>query len=390
MKITGITTASTSESTLRVLCRLEYGDARIDEIFVEVDGEPGMRPPANANWAAMIGLFPAMMTGEYLHIDGRVDLDLLKNLSELNAIWHCWRPATYNRLRISASEVDTCERRADSDESWLLAFSGGVDAIATLIRHSGGDVGWRQRAIGAAFFVHGFDVPLADHGAFNLAFDSAEKFLHTTGIPLWKIRTNLRDTKCDWEDVFGLSLAAVASVAGAGHRGLLMGSGSNYYLNPIIRWGSSPIIDPLHGCTRFQVYTDGCEQGRAEKIKLLAGEGNHLEHLRVCWQMDSNGGNCGRCEKCVRTKLMFLANRHEPPGCLGPALEPACIRSLTLRTKPQICNFREIAELAGRNGISDWWVGEVRELIKRTEHSTFSSMLPHITREIKRFISQGK
>jgi hypothetical protein len=44
---------------------------------------------------------------------------------------------------------------------------------------------------------------------------------------------------------------------------------------------------------------------RVEKLRAIAGEPLVREHLRVCWENLSAQGNCSRCEKCIRTRLIL-------------------------------------------------------------------------------------
>jgi hypothetical protein len=54
----------------------------------------------------------------------------------------------------------------------------------------------------------------------------------------------------------------------------------------------------------------------------LASWPTALAALRVCPAGPRNGGNCGRCEKCLRTRLELLAVGVEETAALGPSLTP--------------------------------------------------------------------
>ena len=61
---------------------------------------------------------------------------------------------------------------------------------------------------------------------------------------------------------------------------------------------------------------------RLEKVRDLANWPTALEALRVCPARLEDGGNCGKCEKCLRTRLELLAAGVEQTSALGPSLTP--------------------------------------------------------------------
>jgi hypothetical protein len=76
--------------------------------------------------------------------------------------------------------------------------------------------------------------------------------------------------------------------------------------------------------------------------------------LRVCWQGPQTGANCGRCEKCVRTKLNFAANR-QPPLCFDDQLTHAQILGIRAQNPLQLAYLREILSSARKDGVRGAW-----------------------------------
>ena len=74
------------------------------------------------------------------------------------------------------------------------------------------------------------------------------------------------------------------------------------------------MTDPLLSCNDFQIHHDGASYRRLDKMIALADWPEYAGHVRVCWQDDSNGLNCGYCEKCLRTNLIqrVLTGIHPP------------------------------------------------------------------------------
>ena len=66
------------------------------------------------------------------------------------------------------------------------------------------------------------------------------------------------------------------------------------------------------------------------------------------------GDNCGRCEKCIRTKLNFMAI-NAPPACFDGAATHAQILGLSARKSQQLALLREVLTSARKNGARGAW-----------------------------------
>ena len=66
------------------------------------------------------------------------------------------------------------------------------------------------------------------------------------------------------------------------------------------------------------VTDDGALVSRVEKADLVRTWPEALDNLRVCYHRDLENLNCGRCRKCLFTKLAFMACGGE----LGRSLQP--------------------------------------------------------------------
>jgi hypothetical protein len=180
-----------------------------------------------------------------------------------------------------------------------LCFSGGVDSFHTLLR---GD----QRS-NVLVLVQGYDIRLGDRDRAAAAEASVRQVAAALGIRAVVLRTNLREHRAgrgaNWEETHGGGLAA------AGHllsdqvdRLLISASYPRVFDRP---WGSHWALDPCWSSSRLAVVHAGAEKWRAEKLSALLEEPLVRRHLRVCWENGAPGGNCGRCEKCLRTMLVL-------------------------------------------------------------------------------------
>jgi hypothetical protein len=69
-------------------------------------------------------------------------------------------------------------------------------------------------------------------------------------------------------------------------------------------WGNCVGIASTLTTDKFPIDHLGNEVGRTEKIRWLAEHRPHLiPYISVCHRDKSIGGNCGKCEKCARTRI---------------------------------------------------------------------------------------
>lgn len=280
-----------------------------------------------------------------VHVHGNVSRRLLAGLTEWQAAWARWRPKRYRQVRVTVDDVR--DERALTEKT-VLAFSGGVDAAYSLRRHATRAAGWQQVDLKAALLVHGFDIPLEQVSVFDRARARAQLMLDGTGVSLLTISTNLRELGLIWEDAFATavvgSLTLLAPQYGIG----LIGS-SEPYDRLVLPWGSNPVTDPLLSSGLMEIRHDGAAAGRTEKVRLLA-EWPGADYLRVCWQGEELDRNCGRCEKCLRTRLNFALAGVRRPGCFGHEEEP--LNAIRLGSTGQRAEWKALLDEARAVGNS--------------------------------------
>jgi hypothetical protein len=325
-------------------------------IFWEIAGPLDLPPLDTLDFAALATLFIAMKHRARLVIRGPVTSIMLRNLEELNEAWNQLRPHQYGLIPIEADEIvsDTLQSMPGNLRA-VLSFSGGLDASFTLVRHLSGHAGHRTGDVATAVLIHGFDIPLSAQAAFERARASAEDALAAVGLSLTTLRTNWREVaETDWEmDHMAAIAACLHNFAGACELGLF-GSDLTYAFN-FWPWGSNPAIDPFLSGGRFTLRSEGQAFLRTARAELVATVPAIAERLRVCWAGPLTGTNCGRCEKCIRTQLNFLAAGHDP----GPAFPVrATLRDILFLNAPHpgsVNYLVDILQSANRNGTGGAW-----------------------------------
>ena len=355
-------------------------------IFVKAHGVNIDCNPNCDNWILMACLFPAMEFCDSIYIDGIVDEEIIVNLTELNVVWNSWRPDKYKIISIEAKEVINKKYHPlKKSNGHLFAYSGGVDAMATLLRHRYLIEGWRKREISAAIVVHGLDMLLDKESDFITVLYSAKRSLDSADVNIITVKTNIRSLPINWEDSCGLSLAAVAASMGGGYAGVVFGSDSRDYQSPVIPWGSNPIIDRFYNTKRFEVFTDGCELSRIDKIKLVLNYPKFSEEIRVCWQPNSGGRNCCRCEKCLRTQAMMLACGLSIPSCFNEKANAKLIKNIELKNGIHLRSWSEILDVAKCNGINDEWLLSVQKILNNFNKKRKITLIKKIINKIKKY-----
>jgi hypothetical protein len=321
------------------------------ELFYEISGE--VLPPSLEvhDFAIVAAMFAAMREGRPIHVDGPVTATLVRNLEEFQEAWALWRPG-FRPVQIIADQLLPAQESAS--RRGVFAVSGGVDGTFALLRHHGGHAGLRTIRPVCAMLVHGFDIPLRERDAFDYAHRSISDVTSTLGIPLATVRTNWRAVLCrEWTMEYHLALAAcLFQFRGLANVGV---SGAcEDYGHLVLPWGSNPVTNPLLAGGGFDFHTEGGGFTRTQRVRLICDYPDVAAKLRVCWEGPITGGNCGHCEKCIRTKLNFMANGFEPL-CFDDRPTQLEILRLTTRNVAQLAMLKELVASAKKNGVTDQW-----------------------------------
>jgi hypothetical protein len=236
-----------------------------------------------------------------------------------------------------------------------MTMSGGIDATYTLARHRHLLPESVRLSVESAVFVHGFDIALSDEARFEDAVRNVERITHLADLPLTVIATNFRLLQPDWTLNNGAAAAAALVCVSRGLGTGLHASGAPYD-NQKVPWGSAPYFDHLFSSASFEIFHDGAAANRLDKVRALADWPEVISHLKFCWRWVRNG-NCGQCQKCVLTLLMFSVCTSElPTFCPVPTsrtveevlrrlpMTPAVRRNLTL-----------VVDEAQRQGLDTRW-----------------------------------
>lgn len=252
-------------------------------------------------------LLLAMQKREPLQIVGSISRKLYTGLLEYQKIYHAWFPERFHLVEIQANpgeKQDSIPLEGITPNSGIAcAFSGGVDSFYTLLDLSGRLDKDSTQKITHALFMAGFDMPLNLKASIQQLTQSYALLMKSLGVSFVVGSTNIRNfvNTVDWTNAHGQALVASALFFGRTWKQFLIPSSYTMRTHP--KWGTHPLLDPLLSTETLEFIHHGAHANRLEKLTALIQFPMTYERLRVCWVQDIGLKNCGRCEKCMRTRI---------------------------------------------------------------------------------------
>lgn len=249
-------------------------------------------------------LMPAMARGCDITIPPElpVSAKFLAGIDKLQSIFPLWYPEL-KKITVNA-RVDAGATHPQS--GCALFFSGGLDASYGLVKN--------EQRISHLIYVRGIDMQLGDEVLYQQCLAANRQTADEFNKILVPIESNTRffmrelaGGKLGWYKAQGGGLSSIALALGFGET-LISSSNTYDNLHPL---GSHPLTDPLFSNDRVNIFHDGCEARRHEKLLLVSKNEFLLQRIRVCWQ--DKGLNCGKCDKCLHFRMaLTLCNlRHD-------------------------------------------------------------------------------
>lgn len=251
-------------------------------------------------------IFLMMQEGGTFEIEGNVSKSVIDNMTMFSTIWSLWRPDDYKKIEIIANEVKDDYR--PENKKMITAFSGGLDSAYTAYKYKKGLDKHFKYDLDRAIMILGADISITEKETFNIAFSKSKKMTDDLDVELIPVETNFRLYKSNWEHCFAVVVLAALSFFSKKYFYGVAANGGRIK-NFIIPWGMNPVTDRYLSSDTFRFIVDGYEHSRTERANIVKDWKVGLENLRVCWQNKEDlSQNCGHCEKCIRTKLNFLAS----------------------------------------------------------------------------------
>lgn len=230
----------------------------------------------------------------------------------------------YSEINLSGEIVvrNVLNNKMSGVEKSACLFSGGVDAVQTLITHMS------EKPI--LLSIWGADIAYDNQKGWKLIEKNTKTVAKENGLEYCIIHSSFRKfviedkvhkdtmkwTGYGWWYGFHHSLGMLCLMAP------LVGTkmikkiyiASSNTAEDTSACASDPKIDNKVTYAGAHIEHDGFEFNRQQKVCRIARyikENNKSIKVHVCWQ-DASGENCCRCEKCARTMLEFYAEGIDP------------------------------------------------------------------------------
>lgn len=267
--------------------------------------------------SAVLGLaIQSMSHNIEIHLDQPVTPAAAGILDRLGYANHLWMMPGNAPLRLR-HEVGAPAPLPATRQDKVLCLSGGVDSTQAGIE-----------AITDHGYTHGLLVAGADYaGASEPGFVDLKarvtRIADRLGLDLLVVETDLRQQGMNWNMLHSVNLAMCLNALQPrlAEAAIAM---DNSLTQQLTRhpWGNCSELVAALSSEALPIRPLGERVTRVQKVGAIAAHDPALlDDLSVCYRDTSTGGNCGRCEKCIRTRLAMV--------CLGldqsasfPATEP--------------------------------------------------------------------
>ena len=359
MRISGIETTKTGDG-FRVAARIE-GEFGLDGVlWYEVVGDVVLPTPEMVASAFAAACLPVAVWWEAdLHVDEPLDADFLFRLPRL-ARGHARMHRRKRTTQIHATGV-TSEYPADRVVG--MSFTGGVDSFYTLRDNLAPKGVTPVRALVTGLGLDTLPDDLASHAALleDLGAVSSE-----LGLDHYAIRTNFREFFDPYADPCLVSQGACL-VAFAF---LLSGNLATYLIPasaPIDRlypYSSHALLDGAWISRATMTVCDGWDIHRNDKLASLIDWPLAMRHLRVC-TIKRVAGNCGCCEKCLRTMALLALHGLRAPSAFPHRLEYEHVANLRIWVPTRLYWWERIREAAQSEPELAWLARASGRMLRR-------------------------
>lgn len=318
---------------------------------------------------------PAMAAGEpRIHCEDPIDPVIAEGLPSTLAILAHWCRDISGAWCLPQIEGPIGSLPGGLDRATATLYSGGVDASFTLLRNHQmvpiGDAGRIRHALLVYGLDMGFREGVDEQDTFEEFVGEARAFLARRGVTAIPVWTNLRslDSRTGfWGRVYvGTALSAIVQLFPEHTHQVMIGTSAEPLGDSVqLPWGTHPMLHSYLGSSAVQSRSPYVEWTRLERIRLLAEDAEMLASLRVCFSSRTGRLNCGRCEKCVRTRLALLAVGADPsPAFSEPPLTPALVDGIRIGSRPGQLIHEEIRAALDAAGHGDFVAAEDRLLAR--------------------------
>lgn len=284
---------------LELSARARPADTRLSEsrLWFRSSGLADQGPDIDASPFLPVLLLWCMATGEGLTIEAPVSARLLEASGPAMAVCRSFFPRALRCVPVEAPSAVV----QPGPRHTAAFFSRGVDSWFSVLEAQRASAPPLMRLV----HVPGMDL----HKGYTeeqlaVIVGAARAAAERVGLEMVTLTTNVfhgLPRRMGWNEAHGAVLAG----SGLALRPARMLIPSSVVGDQVMPLGSHPELDPLFSTEATEVVHHG-DPVRLDKIRRVAESDIAMQTLRVCPHSKSEG-NCGVCEKCMRTKVELHA-----------------------------------------------------------------------------------
>ncbi len=249
----------------------------------------------NFDFAVFILAALSMRRGTRIRFDLPVSQSAAFAVTRLHSILKIRAPFAVSPLDLELTNIiDDCR---PGEGGGLLCISGGVDSTFSAAKAEGYSEG---------LAIRGFDFPLSNDSGFGGRKSRMQQVADHFGMPLRNLTTDLSLSFKTYFDVYNVFFyAACLSFAGYGMtKGGFSGDLPHRGQLSAIYFSTSAGIDAYLSTKQFPIEMLFDNHTRSEKLRAIHEvTPDLLKIVGFCLNEQESGGNCGICEKCMRTRI---------------------------------------------------------------------------------------
>jgi 7-cyano-7-deazaguanine synthase in queuosine biosynthesis len=291
----------------------------------------------------------AMQRRQSLHIAAAVDSQVLENARKLMQVWEIWLPETFRSVDLSADAEPPDPIRADRTDARLFFYSGGVDSTHMLVQPGVLTAGSH------AVTIHGIDYKPDAHQAFADFMTKTTPLTERLALRRIIVRTNLGQITRNLALNHGFCLAGTGFLFRELFTSCHLAHDYTHAQSMLaFPWGTNYVTNAYFRGTDYKLTSMDADISRTQKVGFLATKPELLETITFCVNPSTRPENCGRCDKCVRTKAMFIVEHGSvPPIFMDSHFERHHTRSLNFNSRKEVAFFTELFARARAKGNQD-------------------------------------
>jgi hypothetical protein len=257
--------------------------------------EVNLEDARDFNFALLALALVSMSSGHAFHLSEPVTRSALSQVRRYARVLQVMKPNAFFSPVVICPNV--LEDRPSAGGESIVCLSGGVDSTyAAMVRRD---------AFKYAMFVRGADHPLSATGILDGLAHRVTRISQELGLAPIIVDSNLKDYLSDYGLQHTGFLAACLYFTGSKFADASWAADDPYWGELMVYpWGNNAGLSQCLSLSGLPISHIGGNVSRSEKVVEISRQRPSLfTNISVCYKFRETADNCGRCEKCMRTRL---------------------------------------------------------------------------------------